>query len=264
MDTLGYGASGAGVRALQGKLNSLGFDVGTVDGEFGPRTQGALIGFQRSRALREDGIAGPKTLNALGLAARPAQAAVIDTVTTAQVSKLFPAISKPGIETYLPYLLSALRADGLVSKPMVSMALATIRAESEAFRPISEGISKYNTSPGGHPFDRYDDRSDLGNRGRPDGADFRGRGFIQLTGRHNYEKYSEQLFQDNRLVNEPELANDPEIASKLLSRFLKDKEGKIEDALAVGDLKRARRLVNGGSHGLARFSEAYGFGMEVL
>ena len=36
---------------------------------------------------------------------------------------------------------------------MVLMALATIRAETESFEPISEGKSKFNTSPGGRPFD---------------------------------------------------------------------------------------------------------------
>ena len=43
------------------------------------------------------------------------------------------------------------------------MALATIKAESAGFAPISEGKSKWNTSQGGEPFDLYDFRTDIGN-----------------------------------------------------------------------------------------------------
>lgn len=70
---------------------------------------------------------------------------------------------------------------------MVLMALSTIRAETEGFEPINEGLSKYNTSPGGHPFDLYDYRSDISNKRKDHGAKYKGRGLIQLTGRFNYE-----------------------------------------------------------------------------
>lgn len=62
---------------------------------------------------------------------------------------------------------------------MTLMAVATIRAEAESFLPISEGRSRFSTSPSGHPFDLYDKRRDLGNRGSPDGERYRGRGFVQ-------------------------------------------------------------------------------------
>jgi RNA polymerase sigma factor (sigma-70 family) len=104
-------------------------------------------------------------------------------------------------------------------------ALGTVRAETESFLPISEGQSRFNTSPSGHPFDLYDNRKDLGNNGAPDGAAFCGRGFVQLTGRSNYTQYSVEIGQD--LVANPALANDPVIASQLLARFLKDKENAI-------------------------------------
>jgi len=73
------------------------------------------------------------------------------------------------------------------------MALATIRAETESFHPINEGLSKFNTSPGGHPFDLYDHRTDLGNQGKGDGAKYRGRGYVKLTGRFNYQNYGAAL-----------------------------------------------------------------------
>jgi peptidoglycan L-alanyl-D-glutamate endopeptidase CwlK len=127
---------------------------------------------------------------------------------------------------------------------------------------ISEGQSRFNTSPAGHPFDLYDNRRDLGNTGPPDGAAFCGRGFVQLTGRANYTRYSREVGQD--LVGNPALANDSAIAAQLLAQFLKDRESRIREALAGGDLVTARRLVNGGSHGLDSFRDAFNIGNRLI
>jgi N-acetylmuramoyl-L-alanine amidase len=56
---------GDDVRALQRKLNVLGFDAGKEDGLFGPRTDRALREFQRNVGDDPDGIAGIDTLAAL-------------------------------------------------------------------------------------------------------------------------------------------------------------------------------------------------------
>jgi len=56
---------GDDVRALQRKLNVLGFDAGKEDGLFGPRTDRALREFQRNVGDEPDGIAGIGTLAAL-------------------------------------------------------------------------------------------------------------------------------------------------------------------------------------------------------
>jgi N-acetylmuramoyl-L-alanine amidase len=50
---------GDDVRALQRKLNALGFDAGRQDGLFGPATDKALREFQRNVGEEPDGIAGP-------------------------------------------------------------------------------------------------------------------------------------------------------------------------------------------------------------
>ncbi|AUI69774.1 glycoside hydrolase family 19 protein [Beggiatoa leptomitoformis] len=180
------------------------------------------------------------------------------------VAALFPAVSRRNIEKYLPEILSAFKIMGLIDKKLVLLALATIRVESVRFEPISEYKSKFNTSPDGHPFNLYDNRADLGNRGEPDGERFRGRGFIQLTGRVNYAKYSERLKLSTQLIDNPDLANDPTIASRLLAHFILDKEARIKRALEANDLKSARRAINGGSHGLKEFSEAYQKGLALL
>ena len=178
------------------------------------------------------------------------------------LARLFPATPLANIAANLPALLQALAAANLADKAMLLMALATIRAETESFQPTSEGQSAYNTSPNGHPFDLYDHRKDLGNQGPPDGASFCGRGFVQLTGRANYTRYAREIGRD--LVANPSLANQPAIAAELLARFLASREPAIRHALAANDLATARRLVNGGTHGLDRFTAAFHLGDQVL
>jgi peptidoglycan hydrolase-like protein with peptidoglycan-binding domain len=65
--TLRPGASGAGVSALQRALRSLGYSV-TVDGAFGPRTDGAVRQFQSRSGLGADGVVGPQTKAAIAAA----------------------------------------------------------------------------------------------------------------------------------------------------------------------------------------------------
>jgi peptidoglycan L-alanyl-D-glutamate endopeptidase CwlK len=136
-------------------------------------------------------------------------------------SRMCPDAQLDNIHANLPVLLAALAAHQLADRTMVLVAVATIRAETGSFMPISEGRSRFNTSPGGAAFDLYDHRADLGNQGAPDGARFCGRGFIQLTGRHNYQTYGARLGVD--LLAHPELANAADVASKLLCLFLGDR-----------------------------------------
>lgn len=203
-------------------------------------------------------------------AAAPA-ASTASTITSAQdvspelVYKLCPEAPQSNIDKYLPPVLDALREFDLLDKEMVLMAIATVRVETGRFAPLSEYISKYNTSPDGHPFDLYDNKGQgsLGNQGKPDGERFKGRGFIQLTGRANYTYFSEKLGLGTQLIDDPELANDPIIAARLLAAFLKNKENRIRKALNAGDLRVARRAVNGGSHGLKRFKSTYNRGLSL-
>jgi peptidoglycan hydrolase-like protein with peptidoglycan-binding domain len=65
--TLREGARGEPVRALQNRLNQLGFNVGAADGSFGPKTEAAVKAFQRAKGLTADGVVGPKTWDKLGI-----------------------------------------------------------------------------------------------------------------------------------------------------------------------------------------------------
>ena len=185
-------------------------------------------------------------------------------VTVDMVKTMFPSTPKKSIAENLPFVIGGLRARALWDKPLVLMALATIRAETEGFLPIEELPSTHNTRH--TPFDLYEPGTAAGNRlgnTQPgDGARFKGRGYVQLTGRYNYQRISGQIGVD--LVSRPELATEPALAGLILAQFLKNVEGRLRDALGRGDLREARRLVNGGTHGLERFVDAYRRGDAVL
>jgi putative chitinase len=255
-------SSGADVTALQDALARAGFNPGNVDGLFGLGTEAAVLAFQRSQGLAADGVVGPSTATALGLAAIPSVPSAVSGVSVQVVSQLFPVTPIGNINTNLPLVLDGLVSESVSDKPMVLMALGTIRAETESFLPISEGQSRFNTSPSGHPYDLYDNRQDLGNTGPPDGVKFRGRGFVQLTGRANYLRYGNKLGLD--LIANPDLANDGQTAAKLLARFLADRQVTIREALAENDLATARRSVNGGSNGLDRFTDTFNRGNRII
>lgn len=257
------GVKGERVKALQQALKDKGFDPGDIDGDFGSGTEAAVLAFQKSENLLADGKAGPKTLGALGLEVltddkRPDATAKF---TVAVVSGMFPSTPVGNIKTNLPFVLSALQNLDLGDREMILMALATIRAETEGFVPISEFQSRFNTPPSGAPFSLYDNRKDLGNKGRFDGQNFKGRGFIQLTGRANYTTIGSQVGVD--LVSEPGKANEPDVAADILARFLKNKERQIRDALLTDNLPKARELVNGGNHGFDRFKNAFTIGQKL-
>lgn len=252
------GARGKEVRQIQNSLVVAGYDPGPVDGVYGPKTEAAVRAFQAGWSLGATGEVDRRTLTAVawGAMGQPA-----DSFFALEMAvRIFPEVL-PALELHLPPVVRALRREGLGDKPMVLMALATIRAEAASFQPLAEFPSKFNTDPGAHPFSRYDRRADLGNQGSPDGERYRGRGFVQLTGRDNYRRLGARLGLD--LEANPDQANEPDTAARILAAFLKERETSIREALRAGDLKQARRLVNGGTHGFDRFRQAWSAGSAV-
>lgn len=62
-----YGSTGDEVVAVQTKLRELGYYKGNIDGIYGSGTKSAVTNFQKANGLSADGIAGVKTLAALGI-----------------------------------------------------------------------------------------------------------------------------------------------------------------------------------------------------
>lgn len=108
MATLQRGSSGPEVRALQERLNALGASPPLdVDGEFGRRTEAAVIAFQQAHGLEADGIVGRLTRAALGLpeAAQnfsqlvPIPASINPGVTAARHQTMMNILGAPGALT---------------------------------------------------------------------------------------------------------------------------------------------------------------------
>lgn len=138
-------------------------------------------------------------------------------------------------------IVAAALQGGVADKNQIAYILATAFHES-GFRPINEiGDNAYFTQS-------YEGRSDLGNTQAGDGAKYHGRGYVQLTGRNNYEQYSKILGVD--LVNNPDLALDPAIAAKILIDGMK--RGTFTGTSlgtyiggGSADFYDARRIING-------------------
>jgi N-acetylmuramoyl-L-alanine amidase len=62
-----WGSTGSKVSEVQRKLKQWGYYDGPVDGVFGPSTYDAVIRFQRKHGLKQDGVVGPQTANAMGI-----------------------------------------------------------------------------------------------------------------------------------------------------------------------------------------------------
>lgn len=232
---------GEAAEAFGGLQRGQSFDAGT---------QSAVRRWQAGVGLVADGLVGPYCLQLLGLREGPT-----GILGLSALRPLFPATKPANIERYWPYVAAALHTLGVDDAPLQLAALATIRAESEGFLPIAEAPCSQNTRPGGAAFSAYEGSAALGNIEVGDGARFKGRGFVQLTGRAAYFAAGESLGLD--LVSDPELANAPEIAAVLLAQTLAAKAKRLRDAIRAGEWKKARHAVNGGRDGLDRFMAVF-------
>lgn len=183
----------------------------------------------------------------------PAKPAVPQLITPEQASKIMDCPLDDS-QKYLPGVLEALQDYDILDKQVLIGLLATVRVETNGFKPINEfGGTKYFTK-------HYEGRRDLGNVHPGDGAKYHGRGYIQITGRANYRTYGQKLGVD--LENNPELALDPEISAKILACYFKDIG--VATAAKVGDWRKVRKLVNGGYNGWDVFSKYVEKGKAVI
>lgn len=101
--TLRSGSSGVRVRALQQKLQTLGYYTGSIDGDFGSGTEAAVKAFQSANGLKADGVVGQATQSLLD-----SGSAVAAPSPTQTVSYVY-ATSRPTPLTYTPSTPSTYR-----------------------------------------------------------------------------------------------------------------------------------------------------------
>jgi len=94
----------------------------------------------------------------------------------------------------------------------------------------------------------YEGRKDLGNTQPGDGVKFKGRGYIQLTGRANYDKFSKFVNED--CVSNPDLVSTKYPMLSAAYFFDKNNLWKICDLGSTDDVvEKVSRRVNGGLNG---------------
>jgi putative chitinase len=163
-------------------------------------------------------------------------------------------IASPASQTGIGFLKSAAQILGLTEPTAVASMLGIVGGESR-WRPVEEKFNYsadrllevfpsvfkgdqtlanyYSNNPAELPeflygYDTAKGKS-LGNTQPGDGAKFIGRGYIQLTGRYNYEKYSKLLFDrgllksSTQLVDNPKLLLEPAIGALVSVIYLLDR-----------------------------------------
>jgi len=95
-----------------------------------------------------------------------------------------------------------------------------------------------------------------------DGWKYRGRGLLQLTGKDNYRACSQALFQDETLLEDPDLLLDPYYAIHSACWFwARNKLNQFADA---NDIMTLTKKINGGTIGLEDRIKHYNHAIEVL
>ena len=268
------GDNNENVKLMQEKLG-----ISPAVTNFGPKTEAAVKEFQAKHGLPADGIVGPKTWEMImGQAApAPAPAAPIAPVGGLKLDKL-----KGHIPDAVIQMIPDTAAKFQINTPLrLAHFLAQCGHESGGFRATQENLNysakglmgifkkyfpteaianQYARNPQKIANKVYANRMANGDEASGDGFRFRGRGYIQLTGRANYTEFGKAIGEN--------IAANPDVVSgkyALLSAawfwskngLNRLADGGATDAVVTSITKR----VNGGTIGLAdrikHFKEYY-------
>ena len=155
---------------------------------------------------------------------------------------------------YLPHLVWGMGRYEITTLARQACFLATIGHESGGLRFATE---VWGPTPA---QERYEGRADLGNTEPGDGAKYRGRGLIQITGRSNYRQAGHALGVD--LEHDPAQLAEPQLAAVSACWWW---QAHGCNALAdVDDMRAVTRRVNGGLNGLADRMAYYDRAVKAL
>jgi putative chitinase len=261
---LKLGSKGPDVVKLQTALG-----IG-ADGNFGPGTEKALKEWQTKTGLPADGIAGPATFQRLGLG--PAETPVVEAASASVPASDFKLAALKG---HIPDAVIAQIPDTAkkfnITNPLrLAHFLAQCGHESGGFKAIQENLNysadglkkifpkyfpgnlneSYARNPEKIASRVYGGRMGNGDESTGEGYKFRGRGYIQLTGKQNYTNFAKFIGEDT--VANPDLVATKYPLASAAFFFDSNKLWSIcdkgaDDATVTAVTKR----VNGGTHGLA-------------
>ena len=160
-------------------------------------------------------------------------------ITYYHFERCFKYANKTDIDTFFQPFNNALREYQINTIVRIAAFIAQICHESGSLRYKEELASGA----------AYEGRRDLGNIYPGDGKRYKGRGLIQLTGRHNYGWASKQLGID--LVTNPYLATEPETSCRIAALYWSSRNlNKYADWNNERGFKIITRKINGGYNGL--------------
>ena len=143
-----FGSSGNEVKQIQQKLKEWGYYKGEVDGVYGSKTQSAVRAFQKANGLTVDGIAGEKTLSAIGISSSSSGSSGSSQSSSNSsdlnlLSRLVYGEARG--EEYIGQVAVAAVVLNRVDSPNFPNTVAGVIYESGAFDVVSDG--QINLSP---------------------------------------------------------------------------------------------------------------------
>jgi putative chitinase len=137
-----------------------------------------------------------------------------------------------------------------------------LRGTFGKYFPTDEIAKQYERQPQKIANRVYANRMGNGDERSNDGWTYRGRGIVQITGKNNYIKVSQNMFEDDSLVQNPDMLLDPEYAIHSAGWFWT--AAKLNDLADIGDLKLMTKRINGGYIGLEDRIHHYNHAIEIL
>jgi putative chitinase len=261
---LKVGSEGADVKKLQEKLG-----VEAI-GKFGPKTEAAVKAWQKANGLKDDGIVGDATWSKLFGEAKPKAEVIKEDVVIAPVGSLNIDKLKGHIpDTVLAQIPETAKKFNITNNLRLAHFLAQCGHESGNFKAVSENLNysadglkkifgKYFPGNLNESYARqpekiasrvYASRMGNGDEASKEGFKFRGRGYIQLTGKANYTNFTKFIGED--CVANPDLVATKYPLASAAFFFDSNKLWAIcdkgaDDATVTAVTKR----VNGGTIGL--------------
>lgn len=130
------GSSGSEVKQIQEKLKRWGYYSGSIDGIYGSGTEAAVKKFQKSNGLTADGIAGKRTLEAMGISSGSSSSGS----SSNDLSLLSRVVySEARGEPYVGQVAVAAIVLNRVSNSSFPNSVAGVVYQSGAFDAVSDG-----------------------------------------------------------------------------------------------------------------------------